>query len=221
MDQAKAANFWQTVLEQADVLRAPLSCTPDDAGWDQVVTQVTAAMESLDTAVREVDERLGVEATQAPVPDGGLIQLAITCGCNVDAMDAVVALVDAAPALPARLAVCAFKPPVPAEVISSFGTMQFAGKEVAFDAIRFIARPSEDEPGKYDIVCFAPTEAQTPFDEGVPGSMAVQMVLGMGIGEFKLMTGIGQIGVVLSDDPPAEAVPSWELNELMDRSPLH
>lgn len=221
MEQAKAANFWQTVLEQADVLRAPLSCTPDDAGWDQVVTQVTAAMEALDAAVREVDERLGVEATQAPVPEGGLILLAITCGCNVDAMDAVVALVEAAPALPDRLTVCAFKPPVPAEVISSFGTMQFAGQEVAFDAIRFIARPSEDEAGKYDIVCFAPNEAQTPFDEGVPGSMAVQMVLGMGIGEFKLMTCIGQIGVVLNDDPPAEAVTSWELNEQMERSPLH
>lgn len=221
MDHAKAANFWQTVLEQADVLRAPLSCTPEDAGWDQVVTQVTAAMEALDGAVREFDERLGVEATQAPVPDGGLIQLAITCGCNVDAIDAVLALVEAAPALPARLTVCAFKPPVPAEVISSFGTMQFAGQEVAFDAIRFIARPSEDEAGKYDIVCFAPNEAQTPFDEGVPGSMAVQMVLGMGIGEFKLMTCIGQIGVVLSDDPPTEAVTSWELNEVMERTPLH
>jgi hypothetical protein len=108
---------------------------------------------------------------------------------------------------------------MPAEVISGFGTMQFAGQEVAFDAVRFIARPSEVEAGKYDVVCFAPNEAQTPFDEGVPGSRAVQMVLGMGIGELKLMTRIGQIGVVLTDEPPAAAVTSWELNELIERTP--
>jgi hypothetical protein len=221
MDHAKAAGFWQTVLEHSDALRAPLSCDPEDAGWDHVVDQVTAAMEALNAAVREVDERLGVEAAQAPVPDGSLIQLAVTCGCNAETIDAVLALVAAAPALPAGLTVCAFKPPVPAEVISGFGTMQFAGQEVAFDAVRFIARPSEDEAGKYDVVCFAPNEAQTPFDEGVPGSMAVQMVLGMGIGELKLMTRIGQIGVELTDEPPAVAVTSWELNELMERTSLH
>ena len=221
MDHAKAAGFWQTVLEQADALRAPLSCEPDDAGWEHAANQVTAAMETLNAAVREVDERLGVEAAQAPVQDGGLIQIAVTCGCNAEAIDVVQALVAAAPALPAGLTACAFKPPVPAQVISSFGAMQFAGQEVAFDAVRFIARPSEDEAGKYDIVCFAPNEAQTPFDEGVPGSMAVQMVLGMGIGELKLMTCIGRIGVVLSDEPPAASLTSWELNEIMERTPLH
>jgi hypothetical protein len=209
------------VLEQADALRAPLSCNPEDAEWDHAVTQVTAAMEALNAAAREVDERLGVEAAQAPVPDGSLMQIAVTCGCNAEAIDAVLALVAAAPALPAGLTVCAFKPPVPAQVISGFGTMQFAGQEVAFDAVRFIARPSEDGVGKYDVVCFAPSEAQTPFDEGVPGSMAVQMVLGMGIGELKLMTRIGQIGVVLTDEPPAAALTSWELNEIMERTSLH
>jgi hypothetical protein len=209
------------VLEHSDALRAPLSCDPEDAGWDHVVTQVTAAMEAVNAAAREVDERLGVEAAQAPVQGGSLIQLAITCGCNVEAIDAVLALVDSAPALPAGLTICAFKPPVPGDVISGFGTMQFAGKEVAFDAVRFIARPSEEAAGKYDVVCFAPNEAQTPFDEGVPGSMAVQMVLGMGIGEFKLMTRIGRIGVVLTDEPPAASVTSWELNGLMERTSLH
>jgi hypothetical protein len=178
-------------------------------------------MEALNAAAHEVDERLGVEATQAPVPDGSRIQLAVTCGCNAEAIDAVLALVAAAPALPAGLTVCAFKPPVPGEVIAGFGTMQFAGREVAFDAVRFIARPSEGGAGRYDVVCFVPDEAQTPFDEGVPGSMAVQMVLGMGIGELKLMTCIGQIGVFLTDEPPAAAVTSWELNELMERQALH
>jgi hypothetical protein len=221
MDHDKASGFWQTVLEQADALRAPLSCDPDDAGWDHVVAQVTATMEILGAAAREVDERLGVEAAQAPEQDGGLIQLAITCSCNVEAIDAVLALVAAAPALPAGLTVCAFKPPVPAEMISSFGAMQFAGQEVAFDAVRFIARTSEDEAGKYDVVCFAPNAAQTPFDEGVPGAMAVQMVLGMGIGELKLMTRIGRIGVVLSDEPPVGAVTSWELNAIMERNTIH
>jgi hypothetical protein len=221
MNHDKAAGFWQAVLEQADALRAPLSCDPGDAEWDHAVARVTAAMEALDTAAREVDERLGVEAAQAPEQDGSLIQLAITCRCNAEAIDAVLALVAAAPALPTGLTVCAFKPPVPAQVMSGFGPMQFAGQEVAFDAVRFIAQPSEEDEGKHDIVCFAPKQAQTPFDEGVPGSMAVQMVLGMGIGELKLMTRIGRIGVVLTDEIPAAAVPSWELNEIMERDSLH
>lgn len=221
MDQAKAAGFWQAVLEQADALRAPLALQPEDAGWEEAVGRVTAAMEALDAAAREVDERLGVEATQAPVQDGPLILLAVTCGCNVEAIDAVLALVHAAPALPPGLNTCAFKPPVPPEVIAGFGTMAFAGQEVRFDAVRFLARPSQDEPGRYDIVCFAPSEARTPFDEDVPGSMATQMVLGMGIGEFKLMTRIGQIGVVLGEDLPPGTVTSWELNQLIDQATVH
>lgn len=219
MDDQAAAGFWQTVREQADALRAPLSTSPDEAGWDDVVAQVGAAMEVLEAAVREVDERLGVEATQAQ--DAGNVQLAITCGCNVEAMDEVLALVAAAPALPAGLSAVAFKQPVPAEVISGFGNMEFAGQEVAFDAVRFIARPAESGNGRYDIVCFAPSQVETPFDEGVPGSMAVQMVLGMGIGELKLMTRIGQIGVVLTDEPPQGAMTSWELNQIMDEHKVH
>lgn len=219
MDDQAAAGFWQTVREQADALRAPLSSSPDEAGWDDVVAQVSAAMEVLETAVREVDERLGVEATQAQ--DAAGVQLAITCGCNMEAMDEVLALVGAAPALPAGLSAVAFKQPVPAEVIAGFGNMEFAGQEVAFDAVRFLARPTEAGDGRYDVVCFAPSQVETPFDEGVPGSMAVQMVLGMGIGELKLMTRIGQIGVVLTDEPPEGALTSWELNQLMDSKQVH
>jgi hypothetical protein len=51
--------------------------------------------------------------------------------------------------------------------------------------------------------------------------MTVQMALGMGIGERKLMTRIGQIGVVLTDEPPAAAVTSWELNDILERTSLH
>lgn len=43
----------------------------------------------------------------------------------------------------------------------------------------------------------------------------------MGIGELRLMTRVHNIGVAVTDEPPPEAVPAWDLIELIDSAPAH
>jgi hypothetical protein len=84
--------------------------------------------------------------------------------------------------------------------------------------LRFLAKPSATEPGAYDVACFVPTAAVTGMDHGIPGSLASQLVLGLGIGEIKLMTRVAKIGVAVTDAPPADAVTAWDLNEILDQA---
>lgn len=220
MDQGKTAEFWATVLSHADVLRAPLAAEPETAQWVEAVEQATGAVPVLDAAAKAVDETLSVEIEQVPAEsdEGSAILLAISCGCNPEGIDAVLALVDAAPALPAGLSACAFKPPVPRHAAEALGAVEIAGTPVALDSLRFLPKPSASQPGAYDIACFVPPAAVTDMDQGIPGALASQLVLGMGIGELKLMTRIASIGVAVTSEPPAGALTSWELNELLDQA---
>lgn len=218
MNHEKTAQFWEAVLSHVDALRASLQVGPGTQAWAQAVEKATNVVPVLDAAAKAVDEHLSVEIEQVPAGDGSTILLAISCGCNPQGLDAVLGLVDAAPALPPGLSTCAFKPPIPRDAAEGLGTMELAGKQVVPGSLRFLAKPSATEPGAYEIACFVPAAAVTDMDHGIPGALASQLVLGMGIGEFKLMTRVAKIGVAVTDAPPAEAVTSWELNELIDQA---
>jgi hypothetical protein len=218
MNHDKARKFWETVLLHADVLRAPLHLEPSAADWEAAVERATDIVPLLDDAAKEVDQRLSVEIEQVPAGSGSTILLAVSCGCDPEGMDAVLTLVADAPVLPAGLTSCAFKPPIPRKAAESLGSMEIADRQVAVSAVRYLAKPSTSEPGAFDVACFVPTAAVTDMDHGIPGSLASQLVLGMGIGELKLMTRIGRIGVAVTDVPPAAAVTAWELNEMLDRT---
>ena len=220
MNHEKAREFWDIVQSHADVLRAPLHVEPGTPDWEQAVAKATDIVPVLDDAAKDVDQRLSVEIEQVPAEGGSAILLAISCGCDPEGMDVVLALVADAPLLPTGLSTCAFKPPIPREAAEGFGAMEIADKQVAVSAVRYLARPSASEPGAYDIACFVPTAAVTDMDHGIPGSLASQLVLGMGIGELKLMTRIAKIGVAVTDTPPAAAVSAWELNEILDQAAL-
>ena len=215
MNQQQATGFWNTVRAHADVLRAPAHLAPESVEWGEAVEAAIDKLEAIDAAARAFDERLSVEINQVPTQEGSTVLLAVSCGCDPEGIDAVRTLMDAAPELPAGLSACAFKPPVPREMAESQGPMDLVGKEVDVTAVRYMAKPSDAEPGAFDIACFVPPGAVTDMDQGVPGSLASQLVLGMGIGELKLMTKVARIGVAVTDAPPAGAVTSWDLDELL------
>jgi hypothetical protein len=218
MNRETTVNFWKTVLAHADVLCAPLQFELDTPEWEQAVEVATDLMPVLDDAAREVDSRLSVELNQVPHGSGTAIQMAVSCGCDPEGIETVLAVVEAAPALPSGLKACAFKPPMPQEAAQGIGAMEIADKQVPIGAVRFLAKPSASEPGAFDIACFVPAAAVTDMDHGIPGSLASQLVLGLGIGEFKLMTRIARIGVAVTDMPPAAAVTAWELNGFLDQA---
>jgi hypothetical protein len=218
MNHEKARIFWDTVLLHADVLRAPLEMEPATPDWDLAVENATDLMPMLDDAAKEVDQRLSVEIEQVPTGSGSALLLAVSCDCDPEGMDSVLELVADAPVLPAGLKTCAFKPPIPQEAAESFGAVEIADKQVVVSAVRYLAKPSTSEPGAFDVACFVPTTAVTDMDHGIPGSLASQLVLGMGIGELKLMTRVAKIGVAVTDVPPAAAVTAWELNEILERA---
>ncbi|WP_028998438.1 hypothetical protein [Azohydromonas australica] len=211
MTATKAADFWQTVLAHADQLRLLSQLTPDEPGWQHAIKGVRQAGEVLADAVAAFDERLGIEIDNTPTQDGSAIRLAVTCNGDPDGVDAVLALTAAAPALPDGLIVHAFKPPVPKEVMADFGVIEFADTEVRFQDVRYVAAPSEDSPGRYDIVCFLAPEAAIDVDENIPGITVAAVVLGMGLGELKVMKLVARLGVLLTNEPPANSVSAWEL----------
>jgi hypothetical protein len=218
MNHEKMGKFWATVLSHTDVLCAPLHVEPGTSEWEQAIETASDVVALLDDAAKEVDQHLSVEIEQVPAGSGRATLLAISCGFDPEGIDAVLALADAVPALPAGLHTCAFRPPIPKEVAEGFGTMEIADKQVALGALRYLAKPSLTEPGAYDIACFVPSAAVTDMDHGVPGSLASQLVLSIGIGELRLMTRVAKIGVAVTDAPPAAAVRSWELNEILDQA---
>jgi hypothetical protein len=218
MNHEKARSFWNTVLLHADVLRAPLEAEPATPDWELAVEKATDFVPVLDDAAKEVDQRLSVEIEQVPTSSGSALLLAVSCGCDPEGMDSVLDLVANAPVLPAGLKTCAFKPPLPREAAESFGAVEIADKQVVVSAVRYLAKPSASEPGAFDVACFVPTTAVTDMDHGIPGSLASQLVLGMGIGELKLMTRVARIGVAVTDVPPAAAVTAWELNEILEQA---
>jgi hypothetical protein len=185
--------------------------TPDAPGWQEAVEGIRQAGEVLADAAAAFDEQLGIEIDNAPMQDGSAIRLAVTCNGDPQGVEAVLALTAAAPVLPAGLIVNAFKPPVPKEVLADFGVMEFADTEVQFQDVRYVASPSGDSPGRYDIACFLPPEAATEFDDDVPGITVAALVLGMGLGELKVMTLVARLGVLLTSEPPADSVSAWDL----------
>lgn len=211
MNPTKAADFWQAVLAHADQLRLPAQLTPDAPEWQKAVEGLRRAGEVLADAAAAFDERLGVEIDNTPTQDSAAIRLSVTCNGDPDGVDSVLELTAAAPPLPAGLVVNAFKPPVPKEVLAEFGVMEFAGTEVTFQDVRYVAAPSEDIPGRYDVVCFLPPEAATEFDEDNPGITVAALVLGMGLGELNVMTHVARLGVLVTSKLPADSVTAWDL----------
>ena len=221
MNETRAAEFWQAVLAHADQLRVPSQLNPEAPGWQEAIKDVKEAAEVLANAAAAFDEHLSVEIDNTPTQDGAAVRLAITCNGDPDGMEAVLALTTSAPALPAGLLVNAFKPPVPREVLADFSTMDFAGIEVRFQDVRYVAASSVENPGRYDIGCFLPPEAATVFDDDIPGITVAALVLGMGLGELKTMMLVARLGVLLTREPPADSLSAWELADRLSGSAGH
>jgi hypothetical protein len=221
MNEIKAAEFWQAVQAHAVQLRAPSQLNPNAPGWEDAIEGVRKAGEILADAAAAFDEYLSVEIDNTLTQDGAAIRLTVTCNGDPDGVDAVLALTAAVPALPAGLLVNAFKPPVPRQVLADFSTMDFAGTEVQFQDVRYVAAPSAESPGRYDISCFLPPEAATVLDDDIPGITVAALVLGMGLGELKMMTLMARLGVLLTTEPPASSLSAWELADRLSGSTGH
>jgi hypothetical protein len=57
--------------------------------------------------------------------------------------------------------------------------------------------------------------------QGVPGALVADIMLSMGIGELRVMTRVSRIGIAVTNRPPPEAIPAWELVEIIDSVAAH
>jgi hypothetical protein len=157
-----------------------------------------------------------------PAGDSAVPRIAIGCNHDPDGIDAVQALVAAAPPMPPRIQVCAFAPPTPKAMSRELASLEILGKEVPVQQVRFMAKPSTAAPGTFDVACFVPKSAVTEMDpQSVPGALVADIMLSMGIGELRVMTRVSRIGIAVTDQPPPEAVKAWDLVEIIDSTPAH
>ena len=56
---------------------------------------------------------------------------------------------------------------------------------------------------------------------GTLGALVADITLSMGIGELRVMTRVSRIGIAVTDQPPPEAIPAWDLVEVIDSAPAH
>jgi hypothetical protein len=108
------------------------------------------------------------------------------------------------------------------ELMCEHGSLIVQGMEIQVEQVRFMALPSHDTPGTFDIGCFVPASSKTEVDpEKVPGAFAAYTALSMGIGELRFMTRIQSIKVAVTQQVPDEAVFAWDLLEILDHAPAH
>lgn len=222
MNQDKARQFWTTVADHGPDLCAVLDASATAVDFEPSITRIGRIVDTLRSAVADIDPLLRVGVDQVPANDGAVLRIAISCNHNPEGIEAVQALVAAAPAMPPRMRVCAFSQPIPREVAGRLGPLDFLGHAVCVQDVRFLASPNPAGAGTFDIACYVPEAAVTDMDpDDVPGALFANLALSMGIGELRLMTRVNTLGVVLADDPPATAVNAWDLVDLMDAALAH
>jgi hypothetical protein len=222
MDQDKARDFWKTVVDHGVELCELLDASPTNQGLQESLQRIGRIVQRLRDAVTDIDPLLTVEVDQVPAADSAVLRVAISCNHDPDGIEAVQALVAAAPTMPPRIQVCAFSQPTPREMARELASLEILGKEVPVQQVRFMAEPSTTAPGTFDVACFVPSSAVTEMDpEGLPGALVADVMLNMGIGELRVMTRVSRIGIAVTDRPPPGALQAWELVETIDGAPVH
>jgi hypothetical protein len=222
MDQGKARDFWKTVVDHGVELCKLLDASPTDQGLHEGLQRISRIVQRLRDAAADIDPLLTVEVDQVPAAHSTVLRISVSCNHDPDGIEAVQALVAAAPAMPPRIEVCAFTPPTPKEMARELTSLEILGQEVPVQQVRFMAEPSTTVPGTFDVACFVPNAAVTAMDpQGVPGALVADILLSMGIGELRVMTRVSSMGVAVTDRPPPGALQAWELVETIDGAPVH
>jgi hypothetical protein len=224
MDPDKARDFWQTVLDDADTLCAVLDETAVAHGLEEGLQRIGRIVQTLRDAAAEIDPLLSVEVDQIPVDDGAgaVLRIAVSCNHDPEGIEAVLALVAAAPPMPPRIQACAFAQPMPERMARELGSIEVVGNEVPLHRVRYMAEPNGIAPGTFDVVCFVPGAAATAIDpQEVPGALVANIVLSMGIGELRVMTRVASVGIAVTDHPPPGALSAWDLTEVIDSAQAH
>jgi hypothetical protein len=222
MNQDKAHDFWQIVVDGAATLCELLDASPAEHGLQDGLQRIGRVVQTLRDAAADIDPLLTVEVDQVPAGDSAVLRIAISCNHDPDGIEAVQALVAAAPAMPPRVRVCAFAQPTPREMAHELASLEILGQEVPVQQVRFLAEPSTAAPGTFDVACFVPNAAVTEMDpQGIPGALVADIMLSMGIGELRAMTRVTSMGVAVTDQPPPGALQAWELVGIIDSPPVH
>lgn len=218
MNQDRTRDFWKTVLDGQATLCALLDASATEDGRQEA----EQLLETLCNTAIDINPLLMVEMAPVPVNGSTVLRIVIGCDNNPDGIEAVRELVAAAPAMPPRIQICAFAPPLPKEVARQLTWVNVLGTKVQAQKVRFLAEPSTAAPGTFDLTSFVPSSAVSEFDpKDIPGSLVTRFILDMGIGELRLMTRVSSIGVALTDQPPPEAVQAWDLVEIIDSALAH
>jgi hypothetical protein len=222
MDQAKVERFWQAMLDQGNALNELLAAPPSVFKAHEAFELICEIEEMMRGAIHDIDPLLSADLELGNSNGDRVLMISITCHDNPAGIEAVQKLVAVAPAIPPCFQVRAFRPPMSREMMCEHGSLMVQGMEVQVEQVRFVALPSHDAPGTFEIACFVPPSSKTEVDpEKVPGAFAAYTVLSMGIGELRFMTRIQRIKVAVTQQVPDEAVFAWNLVELLDHAPTH
>jgi hypothetical protein len=222
MDQHKARNFWKTVVDNRGELCALLDASPNEHGIQEGIQRIGRVVQTLRDVATNINPLLTVEVDQVPAGDSAVLRIAISCNHDPDGIEAVQALVAAAPAMPPRIQVCAFSQPTPRTMARELASLEILGREIPVQQVRFMAEPSSTAPGTFDLACFVPDSAVTEMDpKSLPGALVADITLSMGIGELRAMTRVSRIGIAVTNHPPPEAIPAWDLVEIIDSALAH
>lgn len=222
MDQDKARDFWKTVVDHGAELAALLDASPTGHGLQEGIRRIGRVVQTLRDAAADIDPLLTVEVDQVVAGDSAVLRIAVSCNHDPDGIETVQELVAAAPAMPPRIQVCAFTQPTPKEMARELASLEILGRDVSIQKVRFLAEPSTAAPGTFDVACFVPQSAVTDEDpEDVPGALVANIVLSLRIGELRVMTRVSSLGIAVTDRPPPEAIPAWDLVDIINSASPH
>lgn len=143
MNQDRARDFWKTVLDGQATLCALLDAPTNDDGC-QEAEQI---LQTLRDAATDINPLLIVEMDPVPASDSAVLRIVIGCDNHPDGIEAVRELMAAAPAMPPRIQICAFAPPLPKDLARQLTWVNVLGTKVQARKVRFMAKPSTAAPG--------------------------------------------------------------------------
>ena len=161
MNQHKARDFWQIVVDSGATLCELLDASAAEHGLQNGLQRIGRTVQTLRDAATNIDPLLTIEVDQVPAGDSAVLRIAVSCNCDPEGIEAVQALVAAAPAMPPRVQVCAFAQPTPREMAHELASLEILGQEVPVQQVRFLAEPSTAAPGTFNVACFVPESAVT------------------------------------------------------------
>ncbi|WP_028997119.1 hypothetical protein [Azohydromonas australica] len=100
MDQGKARDFWQIVVDGGATLCKLLDASLTDQGLQEGLQRIGRIVQRLRDAAADLDPLLTVEVDHVPAADGTVRRISVSCNHDPNGIEAVQALVAAAPAMP-------------------------------------------------------------------------------------------------------------------------